>query len=344
MANREQLRAHFLDEHGYKNVIVDPLDQDASTRCYFRLRNTDFPLILMDAPPATENTGQFIEVTKILSQLDARVPTLHGYDTENGFVLLEDLGNATFTHLLRSEANEHALYQTATDALINFQRASIKSTLLAKLPDYDLTLCLQEAILFCDWYLPAVLGRLLNEDEKSEFTGVISTLFNRIPPADTVLVHRDFHVDNLLLVENECAFLDYQDAVTGSATYDLMSLLEDARRDIDPNVKQKIWQHWLKQHNLNAENADFAFRFWGAQRHCKVAGIFVRLWLRDHKPVYLGHLNRVLCLLAKSVHNDEMQPLADWLSNYLTPIHHGAFASDESNLRNLLGIETSHPG
>ncbi len=338
MQNREHARVHFLKELGYENVALEALVPDASNRCYFRLKNIEPPLILMDAPPETENAEQFIEVTNLLTQLGARAPVLHGYDLDDGLVLLEDLGNATFTHLLAQNASELDLYQTATDALIDLQRASIESISSIELPAYDLNLCTSEAALFCDWYLPAVLGRLLKDDEKKGFVVVLNTLFNKIPSADTVFVHRDFHVDNLLLVENQCALLDYQDAVLGPATYDLVSLLEDARRDIDPDVKQKMWIHWLSRHNLSPENTELAFHFWGAQRHCKVAGIFVRLWLRDGKPVYLEHLNRVLDLLAQSVSHSEMQPLADWLSSLMPSIKHVPFAREESDLRGLLGI------
>jgi len=336
MTSREQQRVHFLNEQGYENAVLSPLIPDASNRCYFRLKHIEPQLMLMDAPPETENTGQFIAVTKLFAQLGARVPTLHGFDNENGFVLLEDLGNATFTHLLASESNEQELYQTATDALIDFQSTSIQSSLSTHLPAYDLALCIREAILFCEWYLPAALGRRLSEDEKSEFVEVITTLFNKTSSTNSIVVHRDFHVDNLLLVDNECAFLDYQDAVMGSAAYDLVSLLEDARRDIDPDVKTTMWLHWLSHQNQSAENAEYDFRFWGAQRHCKVAGIFVRLWLRDGKPVYLEHLDRVLNQLRESVNHQEMQPLADWLSRFLGPVKHTKFNGEESDLRKLI--------
>ena len=337
--NREEQRQEFLRELNLGHATLLPLAPDASSRCYFRLAGADQPLMLMDAPPETENVGQFVEVTEQLTQLGARVPTLYASDVEHGFLLLEDLGDQTFTRLLATGSDETALYQSATDALTDIQRAFIKAPQPFPVPIYDLELCMQEATLFTDWYLPAVLGRLLEPDERQGFVNAITALFDSLPVSEMVLVHRDFHVDNLLMINRQCAMLDYQDAVMGSAAYDLVSLLEDARRDVDPGIKTRMRLRWQNRHGLTHTDTEIPFRFWGAQRHCKVAGIFVRLWLRDGKPVYLEHLDRVLGLLAESVNHVDMEILSDWIGSLLSPIKHRDFAGEEHQLRKVLGIQ-----
>ena len=153
-----------------------------------------------------------------------------------------------------------------------------------------------------------------------------------------VLVHRDFHVDNLLLVGQRCAMIDYQDALLGSPVYDVVSLVEDARRDVDPAMRARLVERWRDCLDIPAEPYGRHAAFWAAQRHCKVAGIFVRLWLRDGKGIYLQHLGRVVALLGHLLATEEfLAPLRDWIAPRMTPVAHRDFAESAETLRRRCG-------
>ncbi len=322
MLSREDSRREFLKVHELADAALQPLAQDASARRYFRL--PDQNLLLMDAPPPGEKPGDFVRITDYLQRLGARVPSIHAADPENGFVLLEDLGEQTFTRLLDAGESAEALYQLATDELIGFQQRCTKGDFTMELAPYDLSAALDEVSLFVDWYLPARSGRPMDGGQRQAFLTLWSGAFNQLPACEPVLVHRDFHVDNLLLAGSRCGLIDYQDALLGSPVYDLVSLLEDARRDVDPKMRQRLVRHW--QAGMAMENTVFQphYDFWGAQRHCKVAGIFVRLWQRDNKPHYLRHLARVMSLLSNRLAAaDDLEPIRRWIAGQLGDISHG---------------------
>jgi aminoglycoside/choline kinase family phosphotransferase len=337
--NRQAQALAFLATNGVTGITPEPLDQDASARRYFRLPGLG--LLLMDAPPPGENPAAFVRVTALLHALGARVPRIHGADTALGFILLEDLGNDTFSRLLARGEPEEAMYRSALDALVEIQHASPELAGDVPLPSYDQYATLNEACLFTEWYLPARLGRALSATEQLEYRNLWLERFQALPALDAVLVHRDFHVDNLLLCHGRCAMLDYQDALLGSPVYDLVSLLEDARRDVAPDLRRSLATEWRERMAVPGEVFNRHYGFWGAQRHAKVAGIFVRLWLRDGKPGYLVHLDRVMDLLSARLEaNPEMSPIRNWILTRIPELAHGAFAGDSESLRVLCGRKT----
>lgn len=320
---RAERRRAFLSAHGIAEAALEPLAQDASARRYFRL--TDRGMLLMDAPPPGEKPEAFLRITGHLAALGARVPAIHASDADEGFILLEDLGDRTFTRLLDGGEDAHRLYRLATDELAAMQRHCAGEAFGPALGHYDAGATLDEVALFVDWYLPARLGRAMSGEAREAFLGLWSRAFNALPPMDPVLVHRDFHVDNLLLVADRCALIDYQDALLGSPVYDLVSLLEDARRDVDPALRETLITRWRSQLQPAAEVFGRQYAFWGAQRHCKVAGIFVRLWRRDDKPGYLRHLDRVMSLLSESLERSpELLPIKQWIVEHLGTVSHDA--------------------
>lgn len=334
--SRQLKRRQFLASRGLQDAQITPLVPDASARRYFRLQLGDDTMMLMDAPPPGEKSGAFIQVTSYLEKLGARVPHVIASDVQTGLVLLEDLGDQTMTRLLAQGADETTLYRQAVDALVQMQQAFSATDMEISLPAYDLEAALAEADLMVEWYLPARLLRRLDQEEHWEFREIWTTLFHSLPDMSPVLVHRDFHVDNLLIVEGACAMLDYQDALLGSPLYDLVSLLEDARRDVDVGLQQQLIERWQVNQNIERETFTRHFTFWGAQRHCKVAGIFVRLWLRDHKNGYLGHLPRVMDLLKRNLEPAFMTPLKDWLTARLPEINHQELGNNPDTLRRIV--------
>ncbi len=292
------------------------LRPDASFRCYFRLNLAGQRRLLMDAPAPHEDINAFSKITQHLESLEIRCPHIYACDSAHGFLLIEDLGDDTFTRLLANsndiQTTEINLYRQAVDLLQSLQCRPANTHI--NIGRYDLDTLTKESLLLLDWYFPARYGKKISAPARQEFIDTWAKIHDQLPPLADVLVLRDFHIDNLILVEQQCAVLDYQDALIGSAAYDLASLLEDARRDIDPHLVKTMQQRY-REHmpDLDPTALQTHFAFWASQRHCKVAGIFIRLWIRDHKDIYLDHLPRVLRLLHNHLDHPALQPLQKWL-------------------------------
>ncbi len=337
--SRRTLRRAFIAAHQWGDAEVAPLKPDASHRQYLRLRRGDRSVLLMDAPPPLENVGAFAAVTRHLENLGARVPAMHALDRDHGFVLLEDLGDQTFARLLAAGHDEAALYRHAIGALGRIHQHPDATAI--DLPVYGTELALAEANLLVEWYLPARLQRPLSAAAKRAFEAIWVDILTALAPLPPTLVLRDFHIDNLMLVgtpnADACALLDYQDAVLGSPAYDLASLLQDARRDLSAELVAEMMALYLAQNyapddERGRRNLRQHYLVWGAQRHCKVAGIFVRLWLRDRKDVSLQHRPRVMRLLRASLREPALAPLREWLDAHLGDLHHADFSAPAERL------------
>ncbi len=320
MNPRETLIQGFLHEAGWGSAQRGRLAGDASFRHYDRLSRDGEPAVLMDAPPPQEDVRPFVRVARHLEELGLSAPRLLAVDETNGLLLLEDLGDATYTRLLANGHDEDALYALATDVLAEI--AARPDAVFAGLPPYDDDRLLTEATLLTDWYMPAVLGRDTSAEARAEYADIWRKLFPVARLVPDTLVLRDFHVDNLMLLDRPglaaCGLLDFQDAVAGPATYDLMSLLEDARRDIDPLLIERMKQRWLKRFPaLDRAVFEASWAVMAAQRHAKVIGIFTRLCLRDGKPGYLVHIPRVWRLLENACRHPVLAELGRWLDRHM---------------------------
>ena len=324
MINRSELRIAFIEQCQWQDAQITALVPDASFRKYFRLEKQGKSVMLMDAPAPYEDASAFIKVTLHLIALGIKAPGIIFADEENGFVLLQDLGNDTFTNLIERGADQEPLYQHAINTLVTLHQHPMNCKV--DVDTYDLNRILPECELFTDWYLPSTNGSQLDIKQKNSFIKTIESLYNSLPELPNTLVLRDYHVDNLMMVENQNAVLDYQDALIGSPAYDVVSLLQDARRDINEKLQKDMLKRYLSVMPL-VDEADFQmhYDFWGMQRHLKVAGIFVRLWRRDNKNVYLKHLPRVMALLDKCLNKPSMQPLSIWFDQNNVPRLHRKF-------------------
>ncbi|WP_286828062.1 MULTISPECIES: aminoglycoside phosphotransferase family protein [Kordiimonas] len=307
---RQGARDVFLKNQGWQDAEVEPLTPDASFRSYARLRRETGGCMLMDAPPAHENLKAYLDITAHLRDLGLRVADTLGHDLDAGFALIEDMGDATFTRLLNAGHDAEPLYLLATKvlkALHDHPRA-----VDIDLPPYDMTALLREAELFVDWFVPAFRGSAPTDAEKRGYMAAWQDALAGVSEARHALVLRDYHVDNLMITGglediSHCGLLDYQDALLGAPAYDLVSLVEDARRDVSDELRSAVMVHYTKDMSaaqVKALELDMALL--GAQRHAKVAGIFVRLSKRDGKPIYLGHIPRVLRLLSKALEATEL--------------------------------------
>lgn len=320
MSDRQGLIDAFLLRHGWGGARRRRLAGDASFRHYDRVDGDGRRAVLMDAPPPKEDIRPFIRIARQLERLGLSAPALLAADEELGLLLLEDLGDDTYTRLLARGGDEHRLYRLAVDALIHLHRQA--DAIPPGLPAYDDARLLTEANLLIDWYMPAV-GLPLSTAARAEYESLWTGLFPIARAVPESLVLRDFHVDNLMLLPGRdgvraCGLLDFQDAVAGPVTYDLMSLLEDARRDIDTALTAAMTAHWLSA--FPAVNRDAFAASWAvlaAQRHAKVIGIFTRLSRRDGKAGYLVHIPRVWRLLERSLAHPALAPLAGWLEHHL---------------------------
>jgi aminoglycoside/choline kinase family phosphotransferase len=305
--------AHFPDVP----FTLAPASEDASFRRYFRARLDDGrSFVAMDALPGKENCGPFIHVAGVFAAAGVHVPSIHAQDAENGFLLLEDLGNTTFLDFF-GENDPKGPYAAATDALIRIQRASRPGVL----PEYDRALLERELRLFPDWYLARELRQVPGpQDERTLHEAFEALLANNLAQPK-VFVHRDYHSRNLMVCAPLPGILDFQDAVYGPITYDLVSLLRDAYvRWEEERVLDWAARYWDQARKAGLPvRADFAefyrdFEWMGAQRQLKVIGIFARLSHRDSKARYLADIPRVFGYLHATCRRyRELAPLAQLL-------------------------------
>ena len=322
MIERVSLIQDFLAKAGWGDVPRRSLAGDASFRRYDRLEAPGRRAVLMDAPPPHEDVRPFLRVARLLRKLELSAPEILAEDVEAGLLLLEDFGDRTYTRLLVDGGDEAALYRLAVDVLIALHRR-FEPALGGGLPPYDETRLLNEAALLVDWYLPAVSGKPTPADLREEYLAMwraVLPLANAVP---ATLVLRDYHVDNLMLLDGRtglaaCGLLDFQDAVIGSPAYDLVSLLEDARRDVSPDLARGLSEHYVAAFpTMDSGAFTTAAAVLAAQRNCKILGIFTRLYVRDGKPQYLVHTPRLWRLVDRDVSHPALAPVRRWLDRHI---------------------------
>ncbi|GAB4194414.1 MAG: phosphotransferase [Thalassobaculales bacterium] len=303
--------ADFLARAGWAGVAPAPLAVDASFRRYFRLVQGERRAVLMDAPPPQEDVRPFVALARHLRGFGYSAPEVLAQDEASGFLLLEDLGDDTYTRVLAAGGDEAALYAAAVDILIDLHRRP-GAAALEGLPAYDDAFLTAEAMLFAEWYLPAVGRAAAPADLLAEALAAVLPLARAVPASLTL---RDYHVDNLMHLPQRrglaaVGLLDFQGAMAGPVAYDLASLVEDARRDIGDGLRAAMIARYRAAFPGLGGDLDAAIAFLGAQRHLKVIGLFTRLWRRDGKPAYLGHIPRVWRLLERSLAHPALAPLA----------------------------------
>lgn len=288
--------------------LISPASSDASFRRYFRVTfNADYThktLIAMDAPPQQESCASFLHVAAIFAGARVHVPDVLAQDLEQGFLLLSDLGNVDYLQVLESNTSEaDHLYRNAVDALIKIQLISHQNIL----PDYDDTLLLRELSLFQDWYLMKHLQVKLSANQKIELDKVFMQIIKNNLAQPKVFVHRDYHSRNLMITVPNPGIIDFQDAVYGPITYDLVSLFKDAYIHWDEGrILDWVIYYWEKARKIGLPVAvDFSdfyrdFEWMGVQRHIKILGIFARLSERDGKHNYLQSIPRVKAYLRET--------------------------------------------
>ena len=324
MTERAVLIDNFLTARGWGPAARMPLAMDASFRRYMRLVDGARHAILMDAPPPQEDVRPFIAIQSMLRAMNLSPPEIYAAQVRNGLLLLEDLGDGTYTRLLAAGEPEEPLYTLAVDVLIALHRR-FEPSHAPNLPPYDEARLLDEAVRFVDWYVRLATGETapiaLRDDYLSRWRAVLP----KAHAAPATLVLRDYHVDNLMRLPGRdgvaaCGLLDFQDAVLGPATYDLMSLLEDERRDVPLPLRHKMIARYLEAFPaLDRDAFAASYAVMGAQRHAKNIGQFARLKLRDGKPQYLKHIPHMWRLLIEDLAHPDLAPVRQWFDETVPP-------------------------
>ncbi len=317
---RDDLRNEFIASQGWAGAAVEALPGDASRRRYFRLKKNGQARLVMDMPPHPEERfAEFVLLADHLRAMGLSAPEVFAADAANGFALIEDFGEDTFTRLLNAGHAPEPLYETAIAAMAELQMKSDGAALAIK--NYDTAAMTDEISWFIDWYAPALWQRKVTADERAEFQTIVRGVFDSLPFIRPTLLLRDFHVDNFMWLPvrdglRRCGILDFQDAKWGSAAYDLVSVLEDARRDIDPALARKLYDQYLAlRPDINKEAFKAHYAAMAMLRHARVLGFLIRVWVRDGKPQYLQFMPRVERQFAAALAHPIAAPLRDWWRN-----------------------------
>jgi len=313
--NRLQLLEHWLHTiYPDRPLTLSPASADASFRRYFRVSLPGQTLIAMDAPPPQENCQPFVHTARVLAEAAVHVPDIIAQDMEQGFLLLSDLGNTTYLQALNIDPDRAGpLYLEAIDALIKIQSASRKNVF----PEYNRALLLRELALFPDWYMTHHLQSAPSDEQKNTLQAVFDALLANNLAQPQVFTHRDYHSRNLMVTAPNPGIIDFQDAVLGPITYDLVSLFKDAYIQWEEaQILDWTIRYWEKARRAGLPvTSDFSafyrdFEFMGVQRHLKVLGIFARLCYRDGKPAYMQDMPTVIHYLRQtSERYHELHPL-----------------------------------
>lgn len=313
MDRLERLKQWAAQELSTRDIQVTPASEDASFRRYFRVTTKAGSAIAMDAPPAHEDCTIFVRVAQLFRAAGVNVPAILAAQPSEGFLLLTDFGSTTYLDALDAD-NADVLYREAIDALIRIQRASRPGVL----PPYDRAALERELHLFPQWYLERHLGIALDARRRALLEPVFEAVLARNLAEARVFVHRDYHSRNLMVCTPNPGVLDFQDALFGPISYDLVSLFKDAYI-VWPEERVLDWlvRYWQQARAAGLPvRADFAaffddFEWMGVQRHLKVLGIFARLWHRDGKDRYLAELPTVLSYVRRTaVRYRPLAPLA----------------------------------
>ncbi|TRD10030.1 aminoglycoside phosphotransferase [Erythrobacter insulae] len=308
----------FLANAGWADANIDPIPGDASFRRYFRLRKADGSgAMLMHAPPPHEDPKPFLHVAQWLSDQKMRAPEIYSTDAPQGWVLTEDFGNDRMRDWLDDHPDrETAAYEGAIDALVELHKRPA-----GPFPAYDMATYSRETALLTEWYAPAQKLDVDIAGYAAAWEAALAPMIARQEPGVTVL--RDYHAENIMLLGDPAdrapqGLIDFQDALVGHPAYDLVSLLQDARRDVSAQLEAAMLARYIDCADADADfEADYARL--GAQRNAKIVGIFTRLYKRDGKPRYLEMIPRVWTAMERDLAHPALEPVAQWFDDNIPP-------------------------
>jgi N-acetylmuramate 1-kinase len=308
----------FAARAGWGEAAVEPLPGDASFRRYFRLRQASGETaMLMYAPPPQEDPAPFLHAAHWLTANGLRAPAILAEDRGKGWVLTEDFGNDRMRDWLDAHAGDEApAYEAAIDALVALHHVPP-----GPFAPYDMATYAREAALFTEWYCPAMGLAVDAAGFDAAWAEALAPLLARQKPGVTVL--RDYHAENIMLLDGQPGapqgLIDFQDALVGHPAYDLVSLLQDARRDVSAELEAAMLARYCRAMDITGEDFAADYALLGAQRNAKIVGIFTRLNARDGKPKYLSLIPRVWAALERDLAHPALGPVARWFDANIPP-------------------------
>ncbi len=305
----------FLAAHGWGGATISPITGDASFRRYFRVSDGCRQAVLMDAPPPHEDPRPFISIARWLHDRGFAAPAVFGADLDHGLVLIEDFGDDRMREAVDADPSRApALYRQAVDVLVDLHRHAPPP-----LAAYDRPAMHEKVDLLTEWYCPAV-GVV---PDQAGFHAAWDAVFGLVEGAQQVIVLRDYHAENLMLVaDGRLGLLDFQDATSGHPAYDLVSLLQDARRDVEPAIEAAMLAHYVARAG-EGPAFEAAYHVMGAQRNTRIIGIFARLWRRDGKDRYPALSPRVWGYLERDLAHPALAPVKAWFDANIPPAKRG---------------------
>ena len=317
MTDRRAMSHDFLSRAGWGSAVRTPLAGDASARHYERVRLNGKTAVLMDAPPAPgQDVGPFLRIGAHLRKLGLSAPAVLAQDEINGFLLLEDLGDALFSRAIAADAGlENRLYSSAIEVLADLARHAPPQGLIR----LDAVLMGQMVQPVVDWYLPGATG---TAGDPAPLGHLVETLAGSLVTGPEVLMLRDFHAENLIWLPDRTGvarvgLLDFQDAMAAHPAYDLVSILQDARRDVPPGLETAMIARYADLTGQETAQFAAAYALLGAQRNLRILGVFARLCMHYGKVQYVGLIPRVWSYLQRDLTHPALAPLADLAAGLL---------------------------
>lgn len=310
---RELKRYSFVSSFcGLKNYKLEALVVDASTRKYFRVWHEDGKSSVLMDDVVGRKIKEFVELSEFLRSYGVHAPEVYFKDFENNFLLIEDLGNADFGTILNDD-NEAALFKLAVDALLKIYHIKERPICVK---DMNEEVILKDFDLFLDWYMPRSMGKNLSECQRNEFKSLITENMEMAFKSPSALVLWDYHVNNVMMPPHseKCAIIDFQDAMWGPSLYDLVSLIEDERRELKPETTQAMKEYFFSNiSGVSREDFEDAYAYMALLRHMRVLGRFTTLITVTKKPWYANYIPHALELLKKTLEYPKLAKLKNWL-------------------------------
>lgn len=322
--SRLNLIEQFIASNDWRGARYDILADDASFRKYYRVSLGDRHAVLMDAPPEKEDVRPFLKIAGHLLASGLSAPRILAADEAKGLLLLEDLGNDLFARVLEHHPElEPQLYLAAADVLIRLYQEADKKD-YCDVADFTLDKMLQQVSLLPEWFIPLASGEGAGDTAKKTYLDAWREVLGNLPQVKRVMVLYDFHAENIFWLPNRreqarAGLIDFQDATMGSPAYDMVSFLEDARRDVSAETVAKTIGYYLAGTGMPKEDFMAAYSIMGAQRNCRIVGTFARLCVRDGKPRYLKFMPRVWRHVENDLAHPLLAPVKEWLDANVAP-------------------------
>ena len=298
----------FITKFSLKKGHIDELDNDASARIYFRTNNKIIAYIPKEKGESIDN---FINATKILNNMDIKVPNIHIQDKKLEILLIDDFGNNKISKII-NQSNTKEILKKCIDVIIKIQSYKHKNDVST----FDLKAIIEETLMFIDWYLIKEKNINVSYNDRDCFIKIITSLYHKAEIKNSVYIHKDYHVDNIFyfpMEEKEIGIIDYQDLNIGHASYDIMSILKDTRNPIDKILEKQLLNYYINKTKFNKDEIIRGYDFFSIQRNLKIIGIFSRLKHRDNKIKYMDLIRNCKEFISRTLQNSEYSDLNSWI-------------------------------